>query len=120
MPDLIHTSSSADEAIVLFDLGPSAGSLRSAAGVRSMELAAKSAQGLGQAMGTIQALANRTTEAIAQLPQPPAEFELAFGLKIDAEAGALVVKGEGESHLRVKLVWRSAEPGAEPKASRPA
>lgn len=113
MPDLIHTSSSADEAIVLFDIGPAAGSLRNAASARSMELAAKSAQGLGQAMGTIQALANRTTAAIDQLPQPPTEFELAFGLKIDAEAGVLVVKSEGESHLRVKLVWRAAEPSAE-------
>lgn len=105
MSDIIHTSLSAEESIILFEISTTQGSLRPG-GVKPMELATKSAQALGQAMGTIQALANRTTEAINQLPKKPSEVELEFGIKIDAEAGVLISKAREEGNLRVKLVWR--------------
>ncbi|HEY9761941.1 MAG TPA: CU044_2847 family protein [Trichocoleus sp.] len=105
MSDIIHTSISAEESIILFEISNAQGPGR-LGGVKPMELATKSAQALGQAMGTIQALANRTMETINQLPRKPSEFELEFGIKIDAEAGALIAKGSEEGNLRVKLVWR--------------
>lgn len=105
MSDLIHTSSSAEESIILFEISNSQGTLRSGS-IKPMELATRSAQALQQAMGTIQALANRTTEAINQLPKKPSEFELEFAIKVDAEAGVLISKVSGEGNLRVKLVWR--------------
>lgn len=74
--------------------------------LKPTELAAKSAQALGKAMGAIQVLANRTTAAIDKLPKKPKEFELEFGIKIDAEAGALVSKVGGEGNLRIKMVWK--------------
>jgi hypothetical protein len=108
MSDIIHTSGSTEESIILFEMS-SQGSLRTG-GFNSMELATRSAQGLSQAMGAIQTLANRTAETINQLPQKPSECELEFGIKIDAEAGAVVSKASGEGNLRVKLIWRSSSP----------
>lgn len=103
--DIIHTATSSEESIVLFELSYSRGQARPSIN-HPQELATKSAQALGQAMGTIQALANRTTETLAKLPNPPSSFELEFGLKMDAEAGALVSKSAEEGNLRVKLMWK--------------
>ena len=105
MSDIIQTTGSPEDNIILFEMGPT-GSLRGG-GLKPTELATKSAQALGQAMGTIHALANRTTETIDRLPKKPAEFELEFGIKIDAEAGAVVSKVGGEGNLRIKMVWKS-------------
>ncbi|NER80975.1 MAG: hypothetical protein F6K42_15685 [Leptolyngbya sp. SIO1D8] len=102
--NIIHTATSSEESIVLFELSSQKGQMR-IANANPQELATKSAQALGQAMGTIQALANRTTETLSKLPQPPTNFELAFSIKMDAEAGAIVSKSAGEGNLQVKLVW---------------
>jgi hypothetical protein len=103
--EIITTSS--DEAIVLFELSGVGGSQRSLHRAHPQELATKSAQALGQAMGTIQALANRTTETLAKLPQQPSECELEFGLKVDAQAGVMISPLATEGNLRVKLVWKA-------------
>jgi hypothetical protein len=104
--DIITTAS--DEAIVLFELSTSGNSGRSLHPVHPQELATKSAQALGQAMGTIQALANRTTEALAKLPHPPAETELEFGIKVDSQMGVLVSNSATDGNLRVKLTWKAS------------
>lgn len=107
MSEIIQTSGSPEENIVLFEIN-SGGTLRGPT-ARPTELAAKSAQALGKAMGTIQALANRTTEAINKLSKKPQEFELEFGIKIDAEVGALVSKVSSEGNLKIKMVWRDID-----------
>ncbi len=101
---IIHTATSSEESIVLFELTHARGQAR-VTGHHPQELATKSAKALGQAMGTIQALANRTTETLAKLPDPPTNFELEFSLKMDAEVGAIVSKSAGEGNLRIKLTW---------------
>ena len=83
------------------------GNLR-ASGFNPPELATKVGSGRwGRPWATIQTLANRTTEAINKLPEKPSEFELEFGIKIDAEAGAIVSKVSTEGNLKIKLVWQS-------------
>ncbi|MBE7384561.1 MAG: hypothetical protein F6J95_024495 [Leptolyngbya sp. SIO1E4] len=79
------------------------------ANTHPQELATKSAQALGKAMGTIQALANRTTETLSKLPNPPTAVELEFSLKMDAEAGAIVSKSPEAGNLRIKLMWAPDE-----------
>ena len=104
--DLIQTVSSSEESIILFEMNDTRG--KTTATVRHpQELATKSAQGLVQAMGTIQALANRTSETLAKLPNPPATCELEFGIKMDVNAGALVSQSADGGNLRVKFVWSS-------------
>jgi len=106
--DIIHTVTS-DESIVLFELSDARGRTV-ATGRHPQELATKSAQSLVQAMGTIQALANRTSETLSKLPNPPAHCELEFGIKMDAEAGAIVSKSAEEGNLRIKLAWTPPQP----------
>jgi hypothetical protein len=52
----------------------------------------------------------------------PNEMTVEFGVKLDAEVGAIVVKGSGGAHLTVSLTWRrdtAADAGAKP-AVKPA
>jgi hypothetical protein len=102
--DIIHTVTSSEESIVLFEMSDARGKAMATAR-HPQELATKSAQALVQAMGTIQALANRTSETLAKLPNPPATCELEFGIKMDANAGAIVSHGADEGNLRIKFVW---------------
>lgn len=103
--DIIQTVTS-DESIVLFEMSDSRGKT-TAISRHPQELATKSAQALGQAMGTIQTLANRTTETLAKLPNPPSTCEVEFGIKVDAAAGAMVSKSADDSNLRIRFVWAS-------------
>jgi len=105
MSAIIHTNSSPEDSILLFEISRSNGQLRPEQ-LHPQELAVKSAQALDQAMGTIRGLANRTRETLDKLTQPPSEVEVAFAIKVDAEAGALIAKSNQEGNLRVKLVWR--------------
>lgn len=112
--DIIQTVTSSEESIVLFEMSDARGKT-TVTSRHPQELAAKSAQALGQAMGTIQALANRTSETLAKLPTPPDACEVEFGIKVDAQAGALVSSAVDASNLRIKLVW-SSQIAAEPSA----
>lgn len=114
--DIIQTVTSSEESIVLFEMTDSRG--HTAATCRHpQELATKSAQALVQAMGTIQALANRTSETLAKLPAPPNTCEVEFGIKVDPQAGAMVSNSATDSNLRIKFVW---SPTATPHSSEPA
>ncbi|MEM9120818.1 MAG: CU044_2847 family protein [Cyanobacteria bacterium P01_F01_bin.56] len=104
--DIIQTVTSSEESIVLFEMKDPRGSTTATAR-HPQELAAKSAQALGQAMGTIQALANRTAETLAKLPKPPDTCEVEFGIKVDPQVGALVSDAADVGNLRIKFVWSS-------------
>jgi hypothetical protein len=72
------------------------------------QLAEKSAAALDSAMNTIHEMARRmiaTVRAI-DLADRPTTVEVEFGLKLDAEAGALVAKVATEAGITVKLVWK--------------
>lgn len=110
--DIIQTVSCSEESIVLFEMTDARG--HTAATCRHpQELATKSAQALVQAMGTIQALANRTSEALGKLPTPPESCEVEFGIKVDAQAGALISNSASDSNLRIKFVWSPTQHSAE-------
>ena len=109
--DIIQTVTSSEESIVLFEMNDARGKTV-ATSRHPQELAAKSAQALGQAMGTIQALANRTAETLAKLPTPPETCEVEFGIKVDAQVGALVSNSAETSNLRIKFVWSLQSPTA--------
>ena len=50
-------------------------------------------------------MAARTVETVKKLSDPPDEVEVSFGLKLDAEAGAVVAKAGTEASINVKLTW---------------
>ncbi|WP_304364726.1 CU044_2847 family protein, partial [Streptomyces viridosporus] len=43
----------------------------------------------------------------------PDTVELEFGVKLTAEAGAIIAKGSAEGHLVVKLSWSPGQGGAD-------
>ena len=67
-------------------------------------LAEKSAQPLDRAMGTIRQMAQRVSALRDTLPDEFTQVELG-GVKLDAEAGALLPKVGGEASINVTLTW---------------
>ncbi|MEM1311375.1 MAG: CU044_2847 family protein [Cyanobacteria bacterium P01_H01_bin.153] len=106
--DIIQTVTSSEESIVLFEMSDSRGKAIATAR-HPQELATKSAQALIQAMGTIQALANRTAETLAKVPEPPTVCEIEFGIKMDSQAGAMISQSATDNNLRVKFVWSASK-----------
>ncbi|MEV6111522.1 CU044_2847 family protein [Streptomyces sp. NPDC052109] len=49
----------------------------------------------------------------------PDSVELEFGVKLTAEAGAVIAKGAAEGQLVVRLGWSSQRPGAGPAEGTP-
>ena len=73
------------------------------------DLANKSAEAVEAAMGTIKAMARRISALRAEMPHEFTRIEIDFGIKLDAEAGALLAKAGGEASLNVTLTWERAE-----------
>ncbi len=94
-----------EDAPVLVDFTPGPG-IREVA-FSADDAAKKAAQALDGAMNTIYHMARRVSAATQALAAPPSEVEVAFGIKLDAEAGALIAKAGVEASISVKLTWRS-------------
>ena len=73
------------------------------------ELAAKSAEAMDQAMVAIHAMAQRVRKTTEGLASRPDSLQVQFGIKLTAEAGAIVSKVSGEAALQVTLAWTGRE-----------
>jgi len=71
------------------------------------DLIEKSARALDSAMNTIHHMARRVKSTIENLIDPPSEVEVAFGLKLEGEAGAIIAKAGAQATLDVKLKWQN-------------
>src|SRR3954447_896550 len=74
------------------------------------ELARKSGEALDQAVESIQGMTARFRRAVEGMVERPSSVELEFGLKLTAEAGAIISKVSGEASLNVRLTWESPRP----------
>jgi hypothetical protein len=70
------------------------------------ELAQKSADALDGAMGTISGMSTRLKQTIERMPDRPSQLEVEFGIKLTAEAGAIISKIGGEAALNVRFTWQ--------------
>ena len=73
------------------------------------DLAEKSAQALDRAMDTIRQMAQRVSALRVTLPDEFTQVELEFGLKLEAEAGALISKVGAEASINVTLTWERSD-----------
>jgi hypothetical protein len=64
-------------------------------------------QSLEPALDSIRAMANVALEKLGDLAQRPDELEVEFGVRLNAEAGAVIAKTQAEGHLKVKLAWKA-------------
>jgi len=68
-------------------------------------LAERSASAIDAAMDTIHDFADRVQYTINGLLVRPKEVDVEFGIKLDAEVGALIAKTRMEAHIVVTLRW---------------
>ena len=95
--------------VILVDFGPAHGVRGVSRGPEELlaESVAKSQRAINHAMGTISALAKKTMVTIKTIPitERPSTIEVSFGLKLDAEAGAVVAKAGAEASINVTMTW---------------
>jgi hypothetical protein len=80
------------------------------------ELAAESAAAVAKAMSVIREMGQRVTTAAEAMTRPPDSVEVSFGIKLDAEAGALIAKASAGASIDVKLTWSRTQPNSEAEA----
>lgn len=111
----------AKEVEILVDFGEEGGLVPVSRGGKigevTGELVEKSKKAIDKAMDTIQGMATRTIAAAKKISDPPDAIEVEFGIKLDAQAGALVAQAGSEASIKVKMVWR---PKDKPMAKLPA
>ncbi|MEV4078612.1 CU044_2847 family protein [Nonomuraea fuscirosea] len=74
------------------------------------EAIARSAEAVDQAMGTIRGMAERVRETVSNLALRPDGVQIEFGIKFDAEAGAVIAKAGVEAAVTVTLTWGPGNP----------
>jgi len=94
------------ETTILVEFAPQPG-VRQVSLPTGEDMAKKSAQALNKAMSTIRLMSHRMTETVKRInvADRPTKVVLEFGLKLDAEAGALVAKTSTEASFKVVLTW---------------
>jgi Trypsin-co-occurring domain 1 len=74
----------------------------------------RSAQALNDAMGIIRRMTDRIQQTVVSMPRRPSETEVSFGIKFDAEAGAIIAKAGVEAAINVLFRWDAvAKPAAD-------
>jgi Trypsin-co-occurring domain 1 len=62
-------------------------------------------QQLEPAMENIRALATVALERLHGLAQRPDGIEVEFGVRLNAQVGAVIARTQADGHLKVKLAW---------------
>jgi len=63
-------------------------------------------QTLEQALLRVRDAAAAAVTQFVEMPKRPDEVELKFGIKLDAQAGAVIARTGMQGHFEVKLKWR--------------
>ena len=72
---------------------------------RKPELEKKSIEVMEKAMETIHKMADKVNRTIQMIENRPDHVEMEFGIKFDAEIGAIVAKVTTEASMTIKMVW---------------
>ena len=85
--------------------------VRGVARISREDLIEKSKTAVDTAMFTMRLMAAKAVDTIKKIKisERPQKVELEFGLKLDAEAGALVAKAGTEAAIKVTLTWEHKE-----------
>jgi hypothetical protein len=95
------------EEIILVDFEMSG--VRGVARFSTEDLVERSKAAVETAMFTMRLMAARAVETIKKIKvsERPDKVEMEFGLKLDAEAGALVAKAGAEAAIKVTMTWEN-------------
>jgi signal transduction histidine kinase len=102
-----------DEEVILVEFETRPGLRQVSLGAQEMlEKAAESSKkAIERAMKSMRGMAKRTMQTIREIPltDRPNSLTVAFGLKLDAEAGAVVAKAGAEATINVTMTWTHAD-----------
>ena len=76
---------------------------------RAREIVEHAQDAFEQAMQTARASAEKFIEMANGLSQKSSKVKIEFGLKLDAEAGAMVAKASTSAHYKVTLSWEPSK-----------
>jgi hypothetical protein len=104
------TTTATAQDTILVEFAPRPG-VQQASRLSPQDVAEKSAQALDKAMATIRQMGHRVSETVKSidLVDRPDKVVLEFGLKLDAEAGALIAKASTEANFKVVLTWEQPD-----------
>jgi len=71
------------------------------------DIIAKSEEAIDRAMSTVRSMAAKAMASIQaiKVSERPTTFQVEFGIKLDAEAGAMVAKVGSEASITVTMTW---------------
>lgn len=62
------------------------------------------------ALAKIRYAAEGILSQLRSLAQPPDEVEVEFGVKMNAETGAIIAKASTEANFKINLTWKKTSP----------
>lgn len=103
---LIEFPLEADGSVVIEvdEPAPTGGPVRAA---RPGEIVAKASETFESALERIRPSTSILLTQLRSLTDIPSEIEVEFGLKLSAEAGAIVASAGGEAHYKITLRWKA-------------
>ena len=69
------------------------------------EVIAKSGESFQSALRNVNLAAQAVIDGLRSLPKPPDELTVEFGVKLSAEAGAVIAKASTEANFSISLKW---------------
>lgn len=74
---------------------------------------AKASQTFDEALDGVRSASEAMLAQLASLAQPPDELAIEFGIKLNAETGAVIAKAAAEANFTVSLKWKRGTAGKE-------
>ncbi|MFI8437982.1 CU044_2847 family protein [Streptomyces sp. NPDC079020] len=76
---------------------------------RPGEIAGTAARSLSESIDQVRAAAAVLLDRMTTMPSPPDTVEVELGVKINAEAGAIIAKTAAEGNFTIRLTWARGE-----------
>ena len=73
----------------------------------------KSSETFEIALNNVKQAAEVIVDKLCSLAQRPEEISVEFGVKLSAEAGAIIAKGSTEANFKIGLKWKNDSPVSE-------
>ncbi|MEV6775330.1 CU044_2847 family protein [Streptomyces syringium] len=83
-------------------------------------LITSTAESFEAALDHVRRAADAALSGFRSMEARPDEVQIQFGVRLNAEAGAVIAKTSADGHLQVSLTWRREVAPAEPPAQAPA
>lgn len=80
-------------------------------GLRPADVAERAGETFESAFARVRPVAEAIVNGMRRVADSPDEIEVEFGVKVNAEAGAIVAKAAGEANFTIKLRWKRASAG---------